>query len=165
MTQTDALRRGLPRASGGVSINRPAALRWLASSPRKRGCFLPAEALRSAEHVFPAQAGVFPHPSARRVCRCSLPRASGGVSLAHRLRYQCLRSSPRKRGCFLVRVAHAHIDVVFPAQAGVFPAHSCRKQPLRCLPRASGGVSSCCRRFLLGPRSSPRKRGCFQQGA
>ncbi len=91
---------GLPRASGGVSLQYASELPFLSSSPRKRGCFPQLSRSITAMSVFPAQAGVFPKLYAwiSRVLR--LPRASGGVSRLHTVVLLSEMSSPRKRRCF-----------------------------------------------------------------
>ena len=158
----DRLSKSLPRASGGVS-DPYRLLAWCEeSSPRKRGCFLQRLYERDARGVFPAQAGVFPSATGPHTIKTRLPRASGGVSKpAHSAPHEC-GSSPRKRGCFQQAEAGTANDVVFPAQAGVFPTFKKYRPRGYGLPRASGGVPdgtmvvrACC-------ASSPRKRGCFQ---
>ena len=173
---------GLPRASGGVSRRCARKLTKSRSSPRKRGCFLlPNEPCgvgressprkrgcfqaRNPEGVihmvFPAQAGVFPIPSASFALRVCLPRASGGVSLFRSTSRADERSSPRKRGCFLGMNQGRSARLVFPAQAGVFPKITESGYLLHSLPRASGGVSLSFASRIFSPLSSPRKRGCF----
>ena len=74
------LKRGLPRACGGVSAESYRLMLESRSSPRLRGCFLRPALHLPERGVFPAPAGVFP---ARRICAScpfSLPRACGGVS-------------------------------------------------------------------------------------
>ena len=131
----------LPRASGGVSIWHEILGSANQSSPRKRGCFpFIVNKVISAE-VFPAQAGVFPSPLDHSESALGLPRASGGVSVYSVFDAKRAASSPRKRGCFRHAARREVEEMVFPAQAGVFPY---RLRPARlpaCLPRASGGVS------------------------
>ena len=74
-------------------------------------------------------------------------------------------SSPRKRGCFALDCAAVALNLVFPAQAGVFPQFSTVEHGAIGLPRASGGVSGWHRQPLPAKASSPRKRGCFYLGA
>ena len=88
-------------------------------------------------------------------------RASGGVS-RHEVRRQVVRGfSPRKRRCFRVYGHKVRRQVVFSAQAEVFPGSHRQKMTNLCFLRASGGVST------LGPHLdsaflfSPRKRRCF----
>ena len=113
-------------------------------------------------HVFPAQAGVFLSLPSKSSPGCGLPRASGGVSTTGLCDLPCPLSSPRKRGCFQVEALEGCLDLVFPAQAGVFPAARtvCRLRSR--LPRASGGVSGFKTRNEVRQLSSPRKRGCFR---
>ena len=151
----------LPRASGGVSQGVKDFNAAQQSSPRKRGCF-PCDCVVGAfVSVFPAQAGVFPLPAPERDDSCCLPRASGGVSYKTTFNAGYLVSSPRKRGCFLMKRIDLADQIVFPAQAGVFP--TARRSPTRLLrlPRASGGVSRDRASNFGASTSSPRKRGCF----
>ena len=155
------LKKGLPRASGGVSLHADAVGFAEESSPRKRGCFRDGLFVLTGALVFPAQAGVF--------------------LLALAFGFSAHASSPRKRGCFAIRLPPFEVVRVFPAQAGVFPTagtfHSSRaslprasggvsistrsKIGSKSLPRASGGVSLMSVRSKRPGQSSPRKRGCF----
>ncbi len=112
--------------------------------------------------VFPAQAGVFLKSFTNSRDTSCLPRASGGVSSILDSGFCAPSSSPRKRGCFRRPVMQQWADVVFPAQAGVFPCHLLRIHCAPSLPRASGGVSCTAQTWSLSPTSSPRKRGCFR---
>ncbi len=94
--------------------------------------------------------------------RTCLPRASGGVSIPGRGLSAPAGSSPRKRGCFPWAHRLQRPYVVFPAQAGVFPSAGSPAGWMRCLPRASGGVSEAVYTEPVAPLSSPRKRGCFR---
>ena len=99
-THRPAGRKGLPRASGGVSAASLGLTRGIWSSPRKRGCFYGVIVRLALRKVFPAQAGVFPEsPPSASVPR-RLPRASGGVSEREVKFFHTAESSPRKRGCF-----------------------------------------------------------------
>lgn len=152
----------LPRASGGVSTTDRSSRSNCGSSPRKRGCFLRRR--RWLEHlsVFPAQAGVFLGQVDPMREAPSLPRASGGVSVAGPRRAACATSSPRKRGCFRHVWTVPDEQRVFPAQAGVFLYPGSLMMIHGGLPRASGGVSRKRPRRRRPCESSPRKRGCFQ---
>ena len=153
--------QSLPRASGGVSCRSRWATRARQSSPRKRGCFSECQVYRRYDHVFPAQAGVFPEACESSKQHLGLPRASGGVSDALHVSIETRWSSPRKRGCFQNAFLNAAARLVFPAQAGVFLRRIVGIFLFASLPRASGGVSgdtSCCAKTA---KSSPRKRGCF----
>ena len=155
------VRKSLPRASGGVSRYASGRTAEVLSSPRKRGCFRASDARRRGHQVFPAQAGVFLETVKIRWDWLGLPRASGGVSSNGSIPADAGWSSPRKRGCFPLGKECADINLVFPAQAGVFPARRRNRLQSEGLPRASGGVSLNAR-FIEGTTtSSPRKRGCF----
>ena len=131
------------------------------SSPRKRGCFSARTAGELPLLVFPAQAGVFLVPVAGSQRTACLPRASGGVSASQVTVIVYCKSSPRKRGCFLVVLVRLGMRRVFPAQAGVFLSIGLRKGGRYGLPRASGGVSKGDLKREIANKSSPRKRGCF----
>ena len=130
----------LPRASGGVSVASEANGKSTKSSPRQRGCFYdvknqppknfvfpaPAGVFRplveevQVHGVFPAPAGVFPPDDEVYEAEEGLPRASGGVSPRGEERLRGRRSSPRQRGCFLLKGCIIRFRRVFPAPAGVF---------------------------------------------
>ena len=114
------MEKGLPRASGGVSILDTFFMPSPRSSPREWGCFLFRPYDFVSSRVFPARVGVFPHRGGCATRDRSLPRASGGVS--QRLEVCVCRtgSSPREWGCFYSSAAPALIRSVFPARVGVF---------------------------------------------
>ena len=70
----------LPRARGGISAALAAPITTPASSPRTRGYFQAAYGVKETVELFPAHAGVFPAVAFRRLIRCALPRARGGIS-------------------------------------------------------------------------------------
>ena len=152
---------GIPRASGGVSITGDFGYQRGEYSPRKRGCFRQIAYMRPYVNVFPAQAGVFLSDTVISVCSLGIPRASGGVSDRPKVGIINYEYSPRKRGCFPPPLNRVGRKAVFPAQAGVFPNLRHRPAHLRCIPRASGGVSGDLPHDKQTPRYSPRKRGCF----
>ena len=154
-------RASLPRASGGVSPVLAATGGGVRSSPRKRGCFSAWLEPGTSRAVFPAQAGVFRSRESTEPRPVRLPRASGGVSQLRVFATLVQLSSPRKRGCFYRLPLWTAAAIVFPAQAGVFPADVRRDPADGCLPRASGGVSTRCCWRSDWRGSSPRKRGCF----
>ena len=151
-----------------------------------RGCFLLGLAVVAASLVFPAHAGVFPPISTSFASVSSLPRACGGVSKNAALSNDrrpsspmvfpahagvfpmrsarpgtVASSSPRMRGCFLVKSSAPTSTGVFPAHAGVFLHFRPSSFSLNGLPRACGGVShyqDCPKAQIM---SSPRMRGCF----
>ena len=115
----------------------------------------------SRHSVFSAQAEVFLFVTLFAVNSVRFLRASGGVSKLNLSRLDFSPFSPRKRRCFYRIGCFLDTDIVFSAQAEVFPINGNRaKERVRFL-RASGGVS---RLFVL-PRIvmkfSPRKRRCF----
>ena len=90
--------------------------------PAQAGVFLVhSKKPRRVAAVFPAQAGVFPTPVSAGRTASGLPRASGGVSVDGRFLEGTTSSSPRKRGCFPAQTSFTNTELVFPAQAGVFP--------------------------------------------
>lgn len=93
-------RRRFPHSSGGVSQVPHSSRTSRPSSPRSWGCFQPHSEAHKGDHDLPAPAGVFPRATVRRSRPRSLPRASGGVSLA-------IGREPRK-------------DIVLPTPVGVF---------------------------------------------
>ena len=111
----------IPRASGGVSDMTRAEFFWIQYSPRKRGCFRQNRSEQTPDHVFPAQAGVFPERASLMSQGRCIPRASGGVSRSLKRADRLSSYSPRKRGCFRFRRRSPDRKHVFPAQAGVFP--------------------------------------------
>ena len=96
------------------------------------------------------------------ICAIGLPRACGGVSESNLLFGIRYSSSPRMRGCFLMRCGQTYQSEVFPAHAGVFPKGSSWQRRKRRLPRACGGVSRFYDGFRCLKLSSPRMRGCFR---
>ena len=69
-------------------------------------------------------------------------------------------SSPRRRGCSHCQAVPICNSSVFPAQAGVFPFTSIKREPFDCLPRAGGGVPGIGWKCGHARPSSPRRRGC-----
>ncbi len=131
----------LPHAGGGVSTR----LYSIGSSGR----------------VFPTQVGVFLISwQGVREQEC-LPHAGGGVSTALFLQLLEVWSSPRRWGCFLVKLAALKLGLVFPTQVGVFLNSPYVGGGKACLPHAGGGVSLVGWSFVCGHLSSPRRWGCF----
>ena len=129
-----------PRASGGVPRAATQTTGPPTSSPRERGCSVRLSGFAEVVEVVPARAGVFPpacpsHPRPR--CR---PRASGGVPGDVVTSQVQVLSSPRERGCSLLR-PHPHLPPgVVPARAGVFRPYVGSAPWSSRRPRASGGV-------------------------
>ena len=153
----------LPRIRGGVSrylrqlpVRKP-------SSPHTRGCFFEDTDVFSYAAVFPAYAGVFPSMKSDQASFLGLPRIRGGVSRPGMLVSGKHMSSPHTRGCFLTYGLNEKKRLVFPAYAGVFPAHRILHNSEYGLPRIRGGVSQHLLIYRSKPMSSPHTRGCFQR--
>ena len=132
----------LPRLGGGVSSSSKGRYRVFQSSPPRRGCFSP-----SADGTN---------------LRPSLPRLGGGVSLSAAFLFSRILSSPPRRGCFSPRGFSLMWIRVFPAPAGVFLTVSLSASDTYGLPRLGGGVSGDFPSDPSRSRSSPPRRGCFQ---
>ena len=141
MTLTTTHKRSSPRVCGDVSSL--SALQTCISlfSPRMRGCFLTIFAKLFRFRVLPAYAGMFLALGHSRDTVNSSPRVCGDVSRPSRLHLQCLKFSPRMRGCFLRFVSNRNHAFVLPAYAGMF---------LDTVPLTA----------IVLP-FSPRMRGCF----
>lgn len=133
----------------------------LLSSPPRRGCFSLIRRGDLHQRVFPASAGVFPHMGALDQVPRGLPRLGGGVSMARSSQRPVIKSSPPRRGCFLVINQIAAQAFVFPASAGVFPANGSVISLRLRLPRLGGGVSEAAECVVDDVTSSPPRRGCF----
>ena len=151
------------------------------SSPRVRGCSVPAEGAKTGKAVLPAYAGVFlaPHPS--RVPSTCLPRVCGGVPSARAHIKKRKASSPRVRGCSLERLLAAGLRDRLPRVCGGVPSpygltpvmmlssprvRGCSRPrhrprgPHERLPRVCGGVPQPVASYENTEMSSPRVRGC-----
>ena len=133
------------------------------SSPPRRGCFSLIRRGDLHQRVFPASAGVFPHMGALDQVPRGLPRLGGGVSMARSSQRPVIKSSPPRRGCFLVGTWPGLSCAVFPASAGVFPCHQSDSRSGICLPRLGGGVSRSSQAARFDTQSSPPRRGCFRR--
>ena len=153
--------RGFLRASGGVSQKIGAVSIGSSFSPRKRRCFIRYGVEEVEDHVFSAQAEVFPSKTCSARSTSGFLRASGGVSRVERVTKPLKEFSPRKRRCFYVDDAPAGLHVVFSAQADVFLSYISASGRTMCFLRASGGVSHLLQVRLMERQSSPRKRRCF----
>ena len=153
----------LPRLGGGVSLNDSLCTENKESSPPRRGCFSSSTPLRSFKMVFPASAGVFLGQPLRVGTYLSLPRLGGGVSTVVAIILPKEESSPPRRGCFPRQCRTYSWTNVFPASAGVFPTVSRLHVALPRLPRLGGGVSLTQIDLDSWFRSSPPRRGCFNQ--
>ena len=153
---------GLPRIRGGVSIPVSSAVENVQSSPHTRGCFPQGQSDVHRLQVFPAYAGVFPYPGDAGSGYTGLPHIRGGVSRFDDDFKVDAESSPHTRGCFRWRKHSISLRTVFPAYAGVFPLEKAQHFIEDGLPRIRGGVSMPGTAHLVGLRSSPHTRGCFQ---
>ena len=110
--------------------------------------------------VFPACAGMFLAPPAKRNNRDCFPRVRGDVPSSMFIFIANLSFSPRARGCSVTQSAFPVTTRVFPACAGMFRIVVGRLVYTRCFPRVRGDVPD----FLLLIRHkiqfSPRARGC-----
>ena len=151
----------LPHAGGGVPTLTASASVFCRSSPRRRGCSRALFGFLHERFVFPTQAGVFPQADPVAAAADRLPRAGGGVPSEMGVRKVNLPSSPRRRGCSLLVPSIGSNAHVFPAQAGVFPSHTCSGWSRPRLPRADGGVPTTAGACCSPRRSSPRRPGAF----
>ena len=132
----------LPHARGGVSHR---------CGPR-----------RGRLHVFPTHVGVFLWPSCALSMKPRLPHARGGVSITVPAWCKVTVSSPRTWGCFPSPIPTCRLPYVFPTHVGVFLVDAERKESVRRLPHARGGVSAMETAASTRMASSPRTWGCFQ---
>ena len=169
----------LPRARGGVSMQRMIESSQELSSPPSRGCFRVREPQAVHDPIFPAFARVLLWRLSGRSKRCCLPRVRGGVSRSLHAPFMATKSSPRSRGCFQRHGGFYHVTAVFPAFVGVptrrtrhhlvvFPAFAgvflvgYLAPPVTFgLPRIRGGVSDLDMQIMGMEGSSPHSRGCF----
>ncbi len=134
---------GPPRARGAVPPPRRRRNPSCMSSPRTRGCSHGEIGVGVVESVLPAHAGLFPPQSPKPPPKAGPPRARGAVPA------WCERvagehgSSPRTRGCSLLRRRLRPV----------------RRRP----PRARGAVPHAGMAVFLTGQSSPRTRGCSGQ--
>ena len=133
--------KSLPHARGGVSGSSEGSESRPPSSPRTWGCFL----MRRIQGLR----------------RFSLPHARGGVSSVSNSSPPSRKSSPRTWGCFCLELVNPAQCGVFPTHVGVFPRSRYVRRGEGSLPHARGGVSTKqCNAKAFG-MSSPRTWGCF----
>ncbi len=72
--------------------------------------------------------------------------------------------SPQVRGCSLQIQPSMRVGVVFPAGAGVFPAHGLEQIAPHGVPRRCGGVPMHKKRHMSKVQCSPQVRGCSLEG-
>ena len=155
------LRRRLPHARGGVSMDAGIGHGIPLSSPRPWGCFRLRVRLRRPDRVFPTPVGVFLRGAFFVFQWLGLPHARGGVSGAQRGHGAAIVSSPRPWGCFRALSAPRPAAPVFPTPVGVFPFAAWIAWQEAGLPHARGGVSATCGGCGGLQSSSPRPWGCF----
>ena len=151
----------LPRAYGGVSLDRFICLAQSRSSPCIRGCFRSKTNMNMTIDVFPVHTGVFLGYYTDDFDQSGLPRAYGGVSIKKTCSCSLSLSSPCIRGCFRRSQVRSKPHRVFPVHTGVFPKNRDLHYPLGSLPRAYGGVSRLVHWLTALGASSPCIRGCF----
>ncbi len=136
-------------------------MRYLASSPLRRGYFRLQNDTGRSGPLFPAQAGVFPTIDFHWENHPPLPRSGGGISICALDDPGGSVSSPLRRGYFLL--AHHFPDApnLFPAQAGVFPSPTTTLLSTPPLPRSGGGISIQLGYIKSAVNSSPLRRGYF----
>ncbi len=151
----------LPHAGGGVSPRWTNSKLLSRSSPRRWGCFCGFTAASGSTYVFPTQVGVFLKFNIQKLKSASLPHAGGGVSHNGCCISILTRSSPRRWGCFYMRVPLGGGNSVFPTQVGVFLPQCGLAHCQLGLPHAGGGVSDSQVSAAVIRLSSPRRWGCF----
>ncbi len=153
--------RALPRSGGGISQMFSVLVGPVDSSPLRRGYFLAGAQNGGSSDLFPAQAGVFLINRAISTEFAALPRSGGGISIDALSNKFWRHSSPLRRGYFLGVLRADLADLLFPAQAGVFPICSGQNHLPITLPRSGGGISLLPRVPAFFCASSPLRRGYF----
>ena len=148
-----------PRAGGGLPRARSTSAISPGSSPRRRGSSRFAGSPKAFRRVLPAQAGVFPAPSAPARSPPRPPRAGGGLPSPAKVQRTGIGSSPRRRGSSGPTPHWEAADAVLPAQAGVFRRSPDRLSSSGRPPRAGGGLPAGVAAALADRESSPRRRG------
>ncbi len=149
-----------PRTRGGVPTNVRPTRGDAESSPHPRGCSRSARARRSARHVVPAPAGVFPRGRSLHGGQRRRPRTRGGVPRYDTSASGTPASSPHPRGCSALTLAAGQLGQVVPAPAGVFRVRGVRARWFDRRPRTRGGVPPDARTPSSPRPSSPHPRGC-----
>ena len=112
------------------------------------------------EDVFPACAGMF---LVKWCCWGRLngfPRVRGDVPASAGTVTDNSSFSPRARGCSPLSLASYHLQLVFPACAGMFLGSSAKKNAGESFPRVRGDVPRIILVGCVGFPFSPRARGC-----
>ena len=149
-----------PRARGDVPAGAEVAAAPDPFSPRTRGCS-PNQAPPLADHqVFPAHAGMFPHPTQPMSTQTRFPRARGDVPPLNIADNTRTVFSPRTRGCSDQPEGLVPGMAVFPAHAGMFLMGVRLRDEDQRFPRARGDVPSIYTPLKPLIWFSPRTRGC-----
>ena len=149
----------LPRMRGGGPPSHDTPHSKHPSSPHARGWSGGGLVCRRLFWVFPACAGVVPGLRRRLQFAVRLPRMRGGGPWAMEDLEDVGMSSPHARGWSRMNVERETTSNVFPACAGVVPAHWLVHQGHVGLPRMRGGGPRPPRFIRWGSRSSPHARG------
>ena len=111
-----------PHAGGDVSNGSRSTKFPDRFSPRRWGCFQSLVQVSGFNFVFPTQVGMFPRPNGACWHYDGFPHAGGDVSILPLLGVGGSQFSPRRWGCFQVRIRVSDQRTVFPTQVGMFPA-------------------------------------------
>ena len=103
---------------------------------------------------------MFPVSTLQRIRLPGFPRVRGDVPAHINTAYLPSQFSPRARGCSLFELSLLISGIVFPACAGMFPAHQNIYPPSACFPRVRGDVPPTWLRCRATGKFSPRARGC-----
>ena len=112
----------MPRTGGGLPSREFDRDNTVLFAPHRRGSTVGIRGTVIIRNVCPAQAGVYPEHPFVRGKRGRLPRTGGGLPI------QCInpqdfqRFAPHRRGSTPIVVMPAGLEIVCPAQAGVYPA-------------------------------------------
>ncbi len=151
--------QSVPRASGDgpqqwADIRIPALC-----SPRERGWSPTAHPRPTVVRVFPARAGMVPHPARTTRRPGRVPRASGDGPFKNMSSIRLSTCSPRERGWSHQTRMRVPRLVVFPARAGMVPWRASLVQGGRGVPRASGDGPESSHSADTRSPCSPRERG------
>ena len=114
--------------------------------------------------IVPAHAGVYRSVCPTPIRSANRPRARGGVPTGPAIMRPPQASSPRTRGCTVVRREQVLRPHIVPAHAGVYRSPAIPSASGGHRPRARGGVPQQQLFQLAMYRSSPRTRGCTGRG-
>ena len=131
---------GFPRVRGDVPCFRYLRPGEYPFSPRARGCSQAFKLRSRWRLVFPACAGMFPHPHSRGSADYCFPRVRGDVPVPLSAQHGERAFSPRARGCSEAPGCPGAGILVFPAHAGMFRKHPRLRLLVPRFPRARGDV-------------------------